>query len=361
MKLFDTIARKALFTLDAETAHGLTIEALKTGMVPCRGAVRNRRLKVSLAGLDFDNPVGLAAGFDKNGEVPDAMLKLGFGFTEVGTITPRPQTGNPKPRVFRLIEDKGIINRLGFNNEGHQAALARLQARKSRGGIVGINIGANKDSEDFVADYEKGIETFSHLASYFTVNISSPNTPGLRNLQGADALRVLLDRVFSTHARQANKPPVFLKLAPDLEESEIEEIAEVINQSALSGVMVSNTTLSRKTVAGRKNAAETGGLSGSPVFERSTIILAKFRQRVRADIPLIGIGGVKDGKTAWAKLEAGASLVQLYSCMVYEGPNIARNICQGLVGRMEAEGLQSLESVTARKTDEWANRSLDNL
>ncbi len=314
-----------------------------------------------MAGLEFDNPVGLAAGFDKNGEVPDAMLKLGFGFTEIGTITPRAQTGNPKPRVFRLIEDEGIINRLGFNNEGHQAALRRLEARRSKGGIVGINIGANKDSEDFVADYEKGIETFSHLASYFTVNISSPNTPGLRNLQGAEALRLLLERIFETHSRQAHQPPVFLKLAPDLDENEIDDIAGIINQSALSAVMISNTTLSRKTVIGRENAAEAGGLSGSPVFERSTIILAKFRQKVRKNIPLIGIGGVKNGETAWAKLEAGAALVQLYSCMVYEGPNIARNICQGLVQRMEAERLKSLGDVSARKTDEWASRSLENL
>ena len=361
MKLLDTIARKALFTLDAERAHGLTIDALKSGMVPCRGGIRDARLKVSLAGLEFDNPVGLAAGFDKNGEVPDAMLKLGFGFTEIGTITPRAQTGNPKPRVFRLIEDEGIINRLGFNNEGHQAALRRLEARRSKGGIVGINIGANKDSEDFVADYEKGIETFSHLASYFTVNISSPNTPGLRNLQGAEALRLLLERIFETHSRQAHQPPVFLKLAPDLDENQIDDIAGIINQSALSAVMISNTTLSRKTVIGRENAAEAGGLSGSPVFERSTIILAKFRQKVRKNIPLIGIGGVKNGETAWAKLEAGAALVQLYSCMVYEGPNIARNICQGLVQRMEAERLKSLGDVSARKTDEWASRSLENL
>jgi dihydroorotate dehydrogenase len=226
---------------------------------------------------------------------------------------------------------------------------------------VGINIGANKDSEDFVADYEKGIETFSHLASYFTVNISSPNTPGLRNLQGAEALRLLLERIFETHSRQAHQPPVFLKLAPDLDENEIDDIAGIINQSALSAVMISNTTLSRKTVIGRKNAAEAGGLSGSPVFERSTIILAKFRQKVRKNIPLIGIGGVKNGETAWAKLEAGAALVQLYSCMVYEGPNIARNICQGLVQRMEAERLKSLGDVSARKTDEWASRSLENL
>ena len=361
MKLINAIARKALFKLDAETAHGLTIDALKSGLLPCRGAISDERLRVTVAGLEFDNPVGLAAGFDKNAEVPDAMLKLGFGFSEVGTITPRAQAGNPKPRVFRLVEDEGIINRLGFNNEGHQAALKRLEARNAKGGLVGVNIGANKDSEDFVADYEKGIETFAHLASYFTVNISSPNTPGLRNLQGGEALTALLERVFEAHSRQTKQPPVFLKLAPDLAEEEIDEISAVINASPLYGVMISNTTLSRATVPGRRNAGEAGGLSGSPLFERSTIMLAKFRERVRKDMPLIGIGGVRDGATAWAKLEAGASLVQLYSCMVYEGPDIARNICREMLQKMETEGLKSLANVTGRKTAEWANRSLDNL
>jgi len=361
MSLLDRLGRKALFKLDAETAHGLTIEVLKSGLLPCRGAIRDARLTIPLGGLNFANPVGLAAGFDKNAEVPDAILKLGFGFTEVGTLTPLPQGGNPKPRVFRLNDSQGVINRLGFNNDGHAAAQRRLEARKSDGGIVGINIGANKTSEDFVADYEKGIKTFARLASYFTVNISSPNTPGLRNLQGGEALKMLLERVFETHGKQDRQPPVFLKLAPDLSEAETDEIAKVINASPLSAVMISNTTLSRKTVTGQTNAEETGGLSGTPLFERSTIMLARFHQRLRKDLPLIGIGGVKDGATAWAKLEAGASLVQLYSCMVYEGPQIARNICRDLLRRMEAEGLQSLAPVTGRKSGEWAARSLDDL
>ncbi len=361
MGLLDKIGRKALFALDAETAHGITINALKSGLLPSRGKIEDPRLGVNLAEIDFPNPVGLAAGFDKNGEVPDAILKLGFGFTEIGTITPRAQTGNPKPRIFRVEEVWGVINRLGFNNEGHDAALERLEARNHKGGIVGVNIGANKDSEDFVADYEKGIETFSHLASYFTVNISSPNTPGLRNLQGGEALKVLLERVFETQSRQESRPPVFLKLAPDLGESEMDEIAEVINASPLSAAMISNTTLSRKTISGHCNAGEAGGLSGSPLFERSTIVLAKFRERLRNDLPIIGIGGIKDGATAWAKLEAGASLVQLYSCMVYAGPQIARDICKELLQRMEAEKLENLASITGSKTGEWASRSLGNL
>lgn len=361
MGLVSAIGRKALFMLDAESAHGLTIDVLKSGLLPSRGSICDDRLKVSLAGIEFANPVGLAAGFDKNAEVPDAILKLGFGFTEVGTITPHPQAGNPKPRVFRVEDDWGVINRLGFNNQGHEAALRRLEARAKHGGIVGINIGANKDSDDFVADYEKGIETFADLASYFTVNISSPNTPGLRNLQGGEALRVLLERVFERHSSQNRQPPVFLKLAPDLDEGEMDEIAGVINMSPLAAVMVSNTTLSRATIAGHRNARQAGGLSGSPLFQRSTIVLAKFRQRLRADLPLIGIGGVKDGATAWAKLEAGATLVQLYSCMVYAGPAIARDICKGLLQRMEAEGLSDLSCVTGRETDTWAAKSLENL
>lgn len=361
MGLLNALGRKALFMLDAESAHCLTIDVLKSGLLPSRGAVRDDRLKVSLAGIAFPNPVGLAAGFDKNAEVPDAILKLGFGFTEVGTLTPRAQAGNPKPRVFRVEDQWGVINRLGFNNEGHEAAIKRLETRENRDGILGINIGANKDSEDFVADYEKGIEVFAHLASYFTVNISSPNTPGLRNLQGGEALKVLLERVFEVLGRQKYQPPIFLKLAPDLNESEMDEIAEVINASALSAVMISNTTLSRNAIAGHKRAEEAGGLSGSPLFERSTIVLAKFRQRLRDDLPIIGIGGVKDGATAWDKLEAGASLVQLYSCMVYAGPNIARTICNGLLERIESEGLSNLSGVTGRKRDEWASRPLDNV
>lgn len=356
--MFKTFAQKAMFSFDAETAHGLSIKALKAGIVPPCPPVKDRRLVQNIAGLVFENPVGLAAGYDKNADVPDAILRLGFGFTEVGTLTPKPQAGNPKPRVFRLVSDSGIINRLGFNNEGHEAALLRLEARKNRGGIVGVNIGANKDSEDFVSDYQSGISAFAHLADYFTVNISSPNTPGLRNLQAGDALERLLDRVFETREKAAKQPPVFLKLAPDLTMEEVDAISKVIAASVLSGVMISNTTLSRSGLSNNPNATEKGGLSGTPLFERSTIMLARFRQRLPKTLPLIGIGGISDAATAFAKLEAGASLVQLYSCMVYEGPAIAANICKGLVSKMNEEGLTSLDQITGRKSKEWAAKPL---
>ncbi|MCB1420874.1 MAG: quinone-dependent dihydroorotate dehydrogenase [Nitratireductor sp.] len=359
MSLFQSLGRKALFSLDPETAHGVSITALKAGLLPPCPAVNDPRLAVELAGLEFPNPVGLAAGYDKNAEVPDAVLKLGFGFTEIGTITPRPQPGNPKPRLFRLVEERGVINRLGFNNEGHAAALNRLEARRGRPGIVGVNIGANKDSEDFVADYMKGVQAFAHLASYFTVNISSPNTPGLRNLQAGEALERLLGEVFEARSKTSRQPPVFLKLAPDLDTAAVKEIAKVINRSELDGVMVSNTTLSRHGVEHHRHAGEAGGLSGRPLFERSTIMLARFREAIDTRFPLIGIGGVGDREAAWAKFEAGASLVQLYSCMVFEGPQIARSICKDLVTRMDRDGVSSIGEITGRKTAKWAARHLE--
>jgi len=353
------IGQKALFQLDPETAHGLSIRALQSGLVPACRPVTDKRLAQTIAGLDFPNPVGLAAGYDKNGEVPDAVLRLGFGYTEVGTLTPRPQPGNPKPRIFRLVQDQAIINRLGFNNEGHDAALARLTRRSGNKGIVGVNIGANKDSEDFVNDYALGIDAFSKVADYFTVNISSPNTPGLRDLQAGDALKKLLGRVFEARQRASRQPPVFLKLAPDLSETEVDAIATVISASQLDGVMISNTTLSRAGLKDISASKEAGGLSGAPLLRRSTIMLAKFRQRLPAAMPLIGIGGIANGPNAWDKFEAGASLVQLYSGMVYEGPGIATNICRGILSKMEAENLTSLSQVTGRRADVWADMEIE--
>jgi dihydroorotate dehydrogenase len=352
------LGQRALFCLDPETAHGLSIQALKLGLVPGFDTTSHKRLGQTIAGLDFPNPVGLAAGYDKNGEVPDAILRLGFGFTEIGTLTPRPQSGNPKPRIFRLARDKGIINRLGFNNEGHEAALARLNARAGKPGLVGVNIGANKDSEDFIADYELGIITFAPVADYFTVNISSPNTPGLRNLQAGDALEKLLDRVFNAREKSSRHPPVFLKLAPDLSDVEVRAIAKVIAASSLDGVMISNTTLSRAGIVESATAREAGGLSGAPLFLRSTIMLARFRQQLPKTLPLIGIGGIGNAENAWDKLEAGASLIQLYSCMVYEGPMIARKICKGIAAKMDKENLSDLSQVTGRRSSDWANREL---
>jgi dihydroorotate dehydrogenase len=322
------VARPLLHGLDAERAHHLTIRALR--MLPPGGAQpADPRLKVSAFGLDFPNPLGLAAGFDKNAEAPDQMLGLGFGFTEIGTVTPRPQEGNPRPRLFRLPEDDAVINRMGFNNEGHAAVLARLDARRARGGIVGVNIGANKDSEDRIGDYVKGIAAFSQLATYFTVNISSPNTPGLRALQSRAELEALLARLNAARATAARKPPMLLKIAPDLREDELEDIARACGGGAVDGIIVSNTTLSRE---GLRSAFrnEAGGLSGRPLLALSTLQLAKLFGLTRGAIPLIGAGGVHDVASARLKIAAGAHLVQLYSALVYKGPGLVTEILDGL-------------------------------
>ncbi|MCU0790978.1 MAG: quinone-dependent dihydroorotate dehydrogenase [Nitratireductor sp.] len=361
MNLITALGRDILFRFDPETAHGLSIKALKSGLVPAAPA-SDPRLAVRLAGLDFSNPVGLAAGYDKNAEVPDAILRLGFGFAEAGTITPRAQPGNPKPRIFRLAAQEAVINRLGFNNEGHAAALVRLKARAGRPGIVGVNIGANKDAADFAADYVAGIEAFWNVASYFTANISSPNTPGLRNLQAGEALQALLERVLGKRdelaARTKLARPVFLKIAPDLDRGQIEEIAGVVSASTLDGIIISNTTVGREGVEGSPHASEAGGLSGKPLFERSTIVLARMRQLLGPDLPIIGVGGIDSAQTAIAKLEAGANLVQLYTGMVYRGPGIACEIRKGLLEAVEARGLDSVSGLTGLLTAEWAARKL---
>lgn len=346
MGLFEDLARKAMFALDPETAHGLTIRAL--GVAPRRTPPANdARLAVQAFGLNFPNPVGLAAGFDKNAEVPDAMLGYGFGFVEVGTITPRPQAGNPKPRIFRLTEDRAVINRLGFNNEGHAAARTRLLAR-TRGaanpaGIVGVNIGANKDATDRAADYVAGVHAFADLASYFTVNISSPNTPGLRDLQNEAALDDLLARVLDARdAVVANgKPrrPVLLKIAPDLSLEELDGIVAVCRKRHIDGLIVSNTTTDRPaTLKNRNVAAETGGLSGAPLLGPSTRMLANASLRVDGAFALIGVGGVDNADSAWLKIRAGATLVQVYTGMIYQGPGVAAAINRGLAERLGKSG-----------------------
>ncbi|MFN4143820.1 quinone-dependent dihydroorotate dehydrogenase [Aestuariivirga sp.] len=330
------LVRPLLHRLDAETAHDLTIRALKAfpaGAAPAGDS----RLAVEAFGLRFRNPLGLAAGFDKNAEVPDAMLALGFGFTEIGTVTPRPQAGNPRPRLFRLTEDEAVINRMGFNNEGHQAALARLAARAGRGGIVGVNIGANKDSTDRIGDYVAGIEAFSHLASYFTVNVSSPNTPGLRGLQSRAELEQLLARLNAARAAQAKRPPMLLKIAPDLRQDELEDIAAACSGGAVDGIIVSNTTLSREGLRST-HAAEQGGLSGKPLLTLSTRQLARLHLLTGGAIALIGVGGVHDAASALRKIRAGASLVQLYSALVYRGPGLVREILDGLSAEVSRGG-----------------------
>jgi dihydroorotate dehydrogenase len=330
------LARPVLHALDAETAHGLTIRALQ--LLPRRHVpAEDPRLTLETLGLRFPNPLGLAAGFDKNAEVPDAMLSLGFGFTEVGTLSPRPQSGNPRPRLFRLPDDEAVINRMGFNNDGHEAALKRLASRSDRGGIVGVNIGANKDSQDRIADYMAGIAAFSHLAFYFTVNISSPNTPGLRALQSRAELEQLLARLNEARAQQARRPPMLLKIAPDLREDELADIAAASGGGAVDGIIVSNTTLSR---AGLHSigAREQGGLSGKPLLELSTRQLARMYLLTGGTLPLVGVGGVHDAQSALLKIRAGASLVQLYSALVYRGPALVTSILEGISAELARSG-----------------------
>jgi dihydroorotate dehydrogenase len=358
MSLLDRLGRRLLFSFDPETAHGMSIAALRCGLPVAARPSRDERLKLGVCGLDFPNPLGMAAGFDKNAEVPDALLGLGFGFAEVGTVTPRPQPGNPKPRIFRLTEDEAVINRLGFNNEGHEAAERRLAARAGRPGIVGVNIGANKDSTDRAADYEKGVARFASRASYLTVNISSPNTPGLRNMQAREQLAELLERVMAARTKAAAQPPVFLKIAPDLVEAELEDIAAEVADNDIDGVIVSNTTIARPPLKTPAFGSEAGGLSGTPLFERSTIVLARMRRLLGPDRALIGAGGVNSTEKALEKIRAGADLVQLYTGMIYAGPALPGRIVAGMSGVLDREGLASIRELRDTRLDEWAARPL---
>ncbi|WP_296745676.1 quinone-dependent dihydroorotate dehydrogenase [Mesorhizobium sp.] len=359
MSAFDRIGQRLLFSFDPETAHGLSIKALRCGLPVASAPPRDARLKVSVCGLDFPNPLGMAAGYDKNAEVPDALLGLSFGFAEVGTITPLPQPGNPKPRIFRLTADEAVINRLGFNNEGHGAAERRLAARKGRPGIVGVNIGANKDSADRVRDYERGVTRFAPYASYLTVNISSPNTPGLRNMQAREQLGELLSRVMAARAAVSAQPPVFLKIAPDLIEAELEDIAAEVIDNKVDGVIVSNTTLARAGLRSAGLAGEAGGLSGKPLFERSTIALAKMRKLLGANIAIIGVGGVDSAETALEKIRAGADLVQLYTGMIYGGPALPGRIVAGMARFVDRERLQSIRELRDTANERWAAKPLN--
>lgn len=332
-----SLLRPALFLLDPERAHGLSLAALK--LLPGGGGPAEGPLATEVAGLRFPNPLGMAAGYDKDGEVPDALLALGFGFAEVGSITPLPQAGNPRPRLFRLFEDQAVINRMGFNNHGAEAAVARLSARLGRPGVVGINIGANKDSPDRIADYATMARLMAPLASYLAVNISSPNTPGLRALQDEGALTELLDAVMN--ARGTSGPPVFLKVAPDLESADVEAIARIAIDKKLGALIVSNTTIARPPL-GSRHAGEAGGLSGAPLRELALERLRQFRKATGGEMPLVGVGGIATAEHAWERIRAGASLVQLYSAMTYAGPGIARSVVRGLEGLMQRDGFASI-------------------
>lgn len=334
--LFDLV-RPALFTLDPERAHRLTLDMLKA--LPALPQARHGQLATQVAGLSFPNVLGLAAGVDKDAEVPDAFLGLGFGFVEIGSVTPLPQEGNPRPRLFRLREDHGVINRMGFNNGGAAAALARLKKRKGRGGIVGVNIGANKDAADRIADYATMARIMAPVASYLAVNISSPNTPGLRALQDEGALAALLDGVFA--ARPADGPPVFLKVAPDLQPADIDAIARIAADRGVAALIVSNTTIARPPLKAPE-AAQTGGLSGAPLRDMALERLRDFRKATGGGMPLIGVGGIGSADDAWARIRAGASLVQLYSALVYQGPGLARRITNGLKRRMQRDGFTTI-------------------
>lgn len=336
-----SLLRPLIFRLDAERAHGLALGSLKTmpSSLLSSPPRPDPALAVEVAGLHFPNPVGMAAGFDKNGEVPDALLRCGFGFAELGSVTPRPQEGNPKPRLFRLVEDHAVINRMGFNNEGAAAVEARMKRRAGNPGIVGINIGANKDSEDRIADYAGMTRIMAPYASYLAVNISSPNTPGLRALQDEAALTGLLDAVLE--ARGARAVPVFLKVAPDLEPADIDAIARIAIDKRLDALMVANTTLSRPALASR-HRDEGGGLSGAPLKALALQRLRDFRMATGSAIPLIGIGGIANADDAWERIRAGASLVQLYSAMIYEGPGIAARIAARLPALMARDGFSSI-------------------
>ena len=327
--------RPLMFLLEGERARRRTVTGLQ--LLPAGAPAKDEMLAIRVAGLDFPNPVGLAAGFDKDAEVFGQILRLGFGFAEVGTLTPFPQAGNPRPRLFRLPEDKAVINRMGFNNRGLEAARARLDNRS--GGIVGVNIGANKDGGDRIGDYVTGVRKMAPVADYLTVNISSPNTPGLRALQDKVALDDLLSAVIE--ARGSRKPPIFLKLAPDLERSDIDDVSEVSIARGIDALIVSNTTVSRpKLTSPHKD--EAGGLSGAPLKHLALERLRDFRSATGGAIPLIGVGGIENGADAYERIRAGASLVQLYSSLVYAGPGLARRICRELKALLSREGFRNV-------------------
>jgi dihydroorotate dehydrogenase len=346
--LFEALARPLLRLLDAEDAHRLAIHALKFPPF-VKLVADDPRLAVRAFGLNFPNPVGMAAGFDKHAEVPDALLRLGFGFVEVGTVTSRPQPGNPRPRVFRLHRDRAVINRLGFNSEGAQVVLRRLAARANEGGIVGINIGANKESTDRIGDYVRLIETFAPVVSYFAVNISSPNTPGLRDLQQAETLDALLVRVMDARARmsrQAGITPVLIKIAPDLTLGELDDLVGAARRHRADGMIVGNTTVARPPMLrDRLTAQEAGGLSGLPLFALATRMLAETYVRVEGAFPLIGVGGIDSGATALAKIRAGACLVQLYSGLVFHGLRLLAGIKSDLSSALRRAGHAAIDEI----------------
>jgi dihydroorotate dehydrogenase len=344
MSLLHDAAAATLRRLEPETAHNLTISALKAGLGPRDDGPDDPALGVEIAGMSLSNCIGLAAGFDKNAETPDAMLAAGFGMVECGTVTPLPQDGNPRPRLFRLAEDRAVINRMGFNNQGLEPFAVRLARRRPGRGYVGANLGANKDSADRIGDYVTGLRRLWGLADYFTVNISSPNTPGLRDLQSRAALQELTGRVAEARAalKAGRDYPIFLKVAPDIAESEVREVVQVVGDAGLNGIIVANTTIARPETLRSAGRDETGGLSGAPLMARSTHMLRLFDQANDRHLALIGAGGVASGADAYAKIRAGACVVQLYTALVYGGPGLVRRIKRDLAQRVRADGFASV-------------------
>lgn len=351
MTRIERLGLAALHRLDPETAHGLAIRALRLGLVPMPGPVTSARLRCDLAGLDLPNPVGLAAGFDKNATALSALSRAGFGFVEAGAVTPRPQPGNPRPRLFRLSEDRAVINRFGFNNDGMIAVEGRL-AKRPGSAVIGLNLGANKDSDDRAEDFARVLAHCGRHLDFATVNVSSPNTEKLRDLQGASALRALLQGVIEARDWLPRKIPVFLKIAPDLTDAEIEDIAEVARATGLNGIIATNTTLSRDGLANPQRG-EAGGLSGAPLFDKSTRILARLAHATDGKIPLIGVGGISTAQEAYAKICAGASAVQIYSALVYKGLSLAGDIARGLDRLAEADGFTNISQAVGTRTEEW--------
>lgn len=352
MSVIENLGLWALHRCDPERAHGLSLTALRAGVVPLPGLVTSDRLKTDLAGMALPNPVGLAAGYDKNAVALAPLMRSGFGFLEVGAATPRPQPGNPQPRLFRLTEDRAAINRFGFNNEGACAISARL-ALRPRGAVpVGLNLGANKDSADRAADFATVLATCGPHIDFATVNVSSPNTEKLRDLQGRAALAALLAGVMEVRAGLDRQIPVFLKIAPDLTDSDLTDVAEVALASRISGIIATNTTLSREGLRST-HKAEAGGLSGAPVFERSTRVLARLSQLTGGRLPLIGVGGISTPEQAWAKILAGATAVQIYTALVYEGLSLAARVARGLDRIAEREGFARVSDATGTGRDRW--------
>ena len=351
MSGMERLGLNLLHRVDPERAHGLALRALQLGLVPTRGAYTSARLRTALAGLRLPNPVGLAAGFDKNAEALAPLARAGFGFIEVGAVTPHPQPGNPRPRLFRLSEDRAVINRFGFNNAGMEAAAARLAARP-KDAVIGLNLGANKDSADRAEDFACVLAHCGAHLDFATVNVSSPNTEKLRELQGAEALMGLLKGVMEARDWLPQPIPVFLKIAPDLSDLELSEIADVARASGLSGIIATNTTLSREGLMSASKG-EAGGLSGQPLFEKSTRVLARLSQLTGGEMPLIGVGGVSSAEQAYAKIRAGASAVQLYSALVYQGMSLVNEIARGLDRLLERDGFASVAEAVGTGREAW--------